>query len=220
MFSPLATTVEGGGPVWPTLVAFGAFMLVAQFSPGPDMLLLMKNALNHSRRAALLTVVGIAVGLTVHCSVILGGLALMLERSPWTHTWIQRLGGLYLCWLAVKLLRSLRRETAGGVALHRVTPLADGAAFSQGLFTNLLNAKAILFLVATLARFHHAGSPPWMAWALGGIVIGQALLFWALFVLALQWTPVRTIFLRHQFGMNALFGALLLVAGLSAAIRE
>ena len=216
---PLAVATESAGAVWPTLVGFGAFMLVAQFSPGPDMLLLMKNALNHSRRSALLTVVGIAVGLTVHCSIILGGLALVLERSPAVHTWIQRLGGLYLCWLAAKLIRGLRRSGGGAMPAGAVTPLPDREAFAQGLLTNLLNAKAILFLVATLARFHHADSPRWLGWALGAIVIGQALVFWALFVLALQWPPVRTVFLRHQVGLNALFGALLAIAGVTAIVR-
>ena len=52
-------------------------MVIGQFSPGPDMLLLTKNALNHTFRAALFTVAGITTGIVVHTLVALTGLGLV-----------------------------------------------------------------------------------------------------------------------------------------------
>jgi threonine/homoserine/homoserine lactone efflux protein len=199
------------------LLTFSLLMWAAQFSPGPDMLLLLKNAVGHSRTAALGTVAGIACGLVVWCALILSGLAVVLRESPQAFTLLRVGGGMYLMWLGIRLLLSLRRAPAGA-AEPADAPAALGfrGGFAQGLTTNLLNAKAALFLIGSLAAFHPPGSPPWLKWALGGIVLVQAAAGWSAFVCLLGWAPVRTWFLRRQRPWNAAFGVLLVVAGAAA----
>lgn len=199
------------------LLTFSLLLWAAQFSPGPDMLLLLKNAVGHSRAAALGTVAGIACGLAVWCVLILSGLAVVLRESPQLFVWLRLAGGLYLIWLGVRLLLSLRQSNSAA-APHGQAPSTLGfrGGFVQGLTTNLLNAKAALFLLGSLAVFHPPGSPPWLKWALGAIVLGQAAAGWSAFVCLLGWAPVRTWFLRRQRPWNAAFGVLLIAAGLAA----
>jgi threonine/homoserine/homoserine lactone efflux protein len=199
------------------LLTFSLLMWAAQFSPGPDMLLLLKNAVGHSRTAALGTVAGIACGLVVWCALILSGLAVVLRESPQLFALLRVGGGLYLMSLGIRLLLSLRRAPASA-ADSADAPAALGfrGGFAQGLTTNLLNAKAALFLIGSLAAFHPPGSPPWLKWALGGIVLVQAAAGWSAFVCLLGWAPVRTWFLRRQRPWNAVFGVLLVVAGAAA----
>lgn len=206
-------------PVSVELLTFSLLMWAAQFSPGPDMLLLMKNAVGHSRAAALGTVAGIACGLVVWCALILSGLAVVLRESPTLFSLLRVAGGVYLLWLGGRLLLSLRRTPAAdGSAAVPAAPAALGfrGGFAQGLTTNLLNAKAALFLIGSLAAFHPPGSPPWLKWALGAIVLAQAATGWSAFVCLLGWAPVRTWFLRRQRPWNAVFGVLLVVAGAAA----
>jgi threonine/homoserine/homoserine lactone efflux protein len=201
------------------LLTFSLLMWAAQFSPGPDMLLLLKNAVGHSRAAALGTVAGIACGLMVWCALILSGLAVVLRESPTLFSLLRIGGGAYLIWLGSQLLLSLRQAPATDRPDPRPAPTAAlgfRGGFAQGLTTNLLNAKAVLFLIGSLAVFHPPGSPPWLKWALGGIVLGQAAAGWSIFVCLLGWTPVRTWFLRRQRPWNAVFGGLLVVAGTAA----
>jgi len=200
------------------LLAFSALMWAAQFSPGPDMLLLVKNAVTQSRAAALGTVVGIVCGLAFWSALILSGLAVVLRESPQLFTLLRILGGSYLLYLGIRLLLSLRhRPETGAAATGSAAALGFRGGFGQGLTTNLLNAKAVLFLLGSLAAFHPPGSPPWLKWALGAIVLGQAATGWGGFVCLLGWPPVRTWFLRWQRPWNAVFGILLLAAGLAAA---
>jgi threonine/homoserine/homoserine lactone efflux protein len=132
-------------------VWFSLVMLLGQFSPGPDMLLLMKNALSLPLRTAWCTVLGIAVGLMVHTGVALGGLSVLLVRSPVAGRVLGLCGGLYLGWLAWKLLRSaVSGGTTGGIE-GRAEVLTPRGAFVQGLVTNLLNPKAVIFLASVLA---------------------------------------------------------------------
>lgn len=185
------------------------------------MLLLLKNAVGHSRAAALGTVAGIACGLAIWCALILSGLAVVLRESPQLFTALRLAGGLYLAWLGTRLLLSLRQAHAGtGPGQETPSALGFGGGFSQGLTTNLLNAKAALFLLGSLAAFHPPGSPPWLKWALGAIVLVQAAAGWSAFVCLLGWEPVKTWFLRYQRPWNAAFGVLLIAAGVAAVATQ
>jgi threonine/homoserine/homoserine lactone efflux protein len=182
------------------------------------MLLLLKNAVGSSRSAALGTVAGIAIGLVVWCALILSGLAVVLRKSPELFFALRLAGGMYLVWLGVRLLGSLREKpmTDQLEAAALSTGLSFRGGMIQGLTTNLLNAKAAMFLIGSLAAFHPPGSPWWLKWALGGIVLGQAVAGWGGFVCLLGWAPVRTWFLRYQRPWNAVFGVLLVAAGAAA----
>ena len=203
-------------------------MLLGQFSPGPDMLLLLRNSLAHPRRAGIFTVLGIAAGLCVHCTLALTGLGVAIRNSATAHALLLTLGGLWLGWLGVKLLLSLRvgagAEAAAAAAEATAdgrrtrAPLGDRAAFLQGLLTNLMNAKAVIFLASVLVSW--MGPEPTLARKTGFflIITGQALLFWSLFVMVLQHPRVERMYHRIERRLNAAFGvALLLLAARALA---
>ncbi len=196
-----------------SLWSFALFMALGQFSPGPDMLLIMKNSLNHSRRAALFTVLGIGCGVVLHVGVALAGLAVLVTRWPG----VRMAGGAYLLYLGLRLLWSVRRA-GGGVAVMETgtaARLGDGAAFAQGFFTNLTNLKVVAIFSSLIAAWLPAGSPPWRGPVLGGIIIGQAFGLWTLFVCLLHWEPLRVRLLAWDRGLNAIFGLLLAGVGVS-----
>lgn len=190
-------------------------MLGAQFSPGPDMLLLIRNALSLPLRAALLTVAGIAAGLCVHSFCVIAGLAAVMRQKPEVERTVSVLGGLYLGWLGVKLLRSVFQQSIPA------DPEPDDAgsaredsphsAFMQGLLTNLLNPKAAVFILGFVATNLGPSPGPGRQAAFFGIIVGQALVFWSLFVLLLQRPGVVRIYQRSERGLNLVFGVLLLL---------
>lgn len=203
-------------------LSFALFMLLAQFSPGPDMLLLLKNAMNHPLRAGLWTVTGIVAGLTVHTTLALTGVSLLLKTTPAAANAVSIAGGLYLGWLAFGLLRSVFRTTAasGEAALTAIeAPLPDRAAFLQGLITNLLNPKAALFLISVLAAWTAPDNSTANKLALTGIILGQALVFWSLFVWLLKRPAVRRRYLRSERVLNCFFGLSLAVLAVAALLR-
>lgn len=196
-------------------------MLLGQFSPGPDMLLLLRNSLAHPRRAGIFTVFGIAAGLCVHTTLALAGLAVVIEKSPKLYAALLTAGGLWLAWLAGKLLFSLRQsapapETTFVSATGGRRPLGDKAAFLQGLLTNLTNPKAVIFLASVLVSW--IGPEPSFARKAGFflIIVGQALVFWSLFVHVLQHPRAERLYLRAERPINAAFGLGLMAIALRA----
>jgi hypothetical protein len=95
-------------------------------------------------------VAAVALGDSTALLLSLLGLGALLAASAFWFTVVKTLGGLYLLFLAVKLLRA-------GVAARLDTPQA-GAASRWRLFANTylvtaLNPKGIIFFVAFLPQF-------------------------------------------------------------------
>lgn len=198
--------------------AFSLLMLIAQFSPGPDMLLLIRNSLAHPLRAGLWTVIGITAGLSIHLIAVLTGLALAVKESRVLFPLLLLLGGLWLTWMGLQLIRT-HPEPPDARATHQRLALSDRAAFLQGFLTNLTNAKAILFL-ATVVLSWLGAAPTWERKTVAAtIILGQALVFWSLFVVALQLPFVRRSWHKTARPLHLLFGIGLALLGLNA-IRE
>lgn len=205
---------------WLSYGQFGLTMLAAQFSPGPDMLLLLKNAVNHPLRAGILTVLGIAAGLLVHTTVACLGLAAVFKSNPLAFRLFTWTGAAYLIYVALRILLSLRQQSQPGTITETAGehPISDGEAFRQGLLTNLTNAKAFLFLASFLAASLSVDSSSTRKWVLGAIIIGQALVFWSLFVWLLRRRVIRAAYLRAERPLNLAFALLLILIAIRVAV--
>ena len=121
--------------------------LLAVASPGPDLVLVIRNALGKSRLDGYFTAAGFALGVLVHLSVGLMGLGLLLTQIPWLLQLLKVLGALYLTYIGYKSWSS------GSFKLHtQDTKLASEpwVSLREGFITNLLNVKAMLFFFSLL----------------------------------------------------------------------
>ncbi len=90
-----------------TTFAIAALLLIMM--PGPDQVLVTRNALSGGRRGGLLTMVGGALGLGVHATAAAVGLSALLLASSTAFTALKVVGVAYLLWLGVQTWRSARR---------------------------------------------------------------------------------------------------------------
>ena len=80
----------------------------------------------------------------------------------------------------------------------------------------MTNAKAVLFLATVVLSWLGPNPGLGRQAAAAGIILGQALLFWSLFVLALQHPGVRRRWHRSARPLHVVFGVGLCLLGLSA----
>ncbi|NNC89757.1 MAG: LysE family translocator [Akkermansiaceae bacterium] len=192
--------------MWPELMAFAGVMALGQFSPGPDMLLLTRTSLAQGRAAGWWTTVGITTGLCLHAAVAIFGMAFLMARGGWFAAGLRWAAAGYLAWLAIGLLRSAfagKVVTAEGRGALAGNP---AACYRRGLLCNLLNPKAALFFAGIVAPFLSGERPGWWPAALWGIIVGQGLVLWGLYVLLLQFPPFQRGYQRAQRGIDAAFG--------------
>ena len=144
------------------MLTFAIAALVLVMMPGPDQVLITRNALAGGLWGGLMTLVGGALGLTVHASAAALGLSALLLASSTAFTVLKIVGVAYLLWLGVQTLRAARQS--------RPEPADDGAAVApqrrwaylrQGFLSNALNPKVALFFVTFLPQFlpTDSGSP-------------------------------------------------------------
>lgn len=184
------------------LLAFAIVMVIGQFSPGPDMLLLTRTSLAEGLRAGWLMVLGIITGLTVHATLAIGGIAVILSRGGWLAVSLQWIAAAYLIWLAYGLLQKPVEGEA--VVVPKRSP------YLRGLFCNLLNPKALVFFASVVAPFLDGPRPEWWTIALWLIVVGQGLFFWCLWVWLLQIPKVRLAYQKSGRLLDVIFAILLM----------
>jgi len=195
------------------LLAFAGVMALGQFSPGPDMVLLTRTALKNGAKAGIEMALGIACGLTVHACVAVAGLALAFDRLPLLRKVTCWLAAGYLLWLAWRILREVFGGSDPGNAGAPAGKINGRGPFLRGLFCNLLNPKAAIFLAAVSAPFLRGERPGWWPFLIAGIVVVQGGVLWSLWAWLLQWKPLRLRYERAAKWIDGAFGIAL--AGLA-----
>jgi len=171
-----------GVPAWAMGIQWWGFLgvvVAAYLVPGPDFAVILRSA-TRSRRAGAASAAGAQLGLCVHALLAVAGLSVVLARHPEALTAIRVVGGAYLLYLGGRLVLPTFHRSAGADG-RPVAEVSTRSAFSQGLFTNLFNPKAVLFFAAVLPQFVVAGAAP--VWAqvgvLGIVDVLLGLLVWA-----------------------------------------
>lgn len=195
-------------------------MLAGQFTPGPDFILVLKIALNDGKKAGAFASLGISIGLLIHCSIAMTGLAVLLDTSTELGKAIKLLGSAYLIYLALNLLRIDRQKflNTRNVTENSKSNGTASVAFFQGFLTNILNPKVIIFISAILSGFISSNSTFNEKLIYGVIIVLQGGVFWFLFSCLLQGKAIKALFLNHQRFFNRLFALLLILVAIAANI--
>lgn len=195
-------------------------MLAGQFTPGPDFILVLKIALNDGKKAGAFASLGISIGLLIHCSIAMTGLAVLLDTSTELGKAIKLLGSAYLIYLALNLLLIDRQKflNTRNVTENSKSNGTASVAFFQGFLTNILNPKVIIFISAILSGFISSNSTFNEKLIYGVIIVLQGGVFWFLFSCLLQGKAIKALFLNHQRFFNRLFALLLILVAIAANI--
>lgn len=141
-------------------------------APGPDVLVVLRHASLGSRRAGVLTALGVMTGNLVWITLSLTGVTVLISRADAAQDVVRVAGALFLGWLGVGGIRAGLAARGPAPAGAGPTGGADGGAgtgraptparaYVLGLVTNLSNAKAIVFFVALFVNVVPAGASRW-----------------------------------------------------------
>ncbi len=189
--------------------------LIALMSPGPDFFYVSQTAVSHSRREALAGVVGIALGVAVWAAFALLGLQLLLHGLAWLERVIAVCGGVYLCWMGLKMLRGALTSPAGDTTM-RVVSLVNGPwhALRNGLFTNLANPKAVVYFGSIFSAFVGDRLGAGARWGLWVMVVAETLLWFSLVASVFALPAMRRGYLRLSRWIDGCAGAVFMLFGL------
>lgn len=138
------------------LLTVASITVLAVLSPGPNFVVITKNALIHSRQAGVYTALGVVAGNAIYVTAGVLGFTALVAQSEQLLTIIRLIGAAYLVYLGATLFLSTSK-LAGAATQSRsvIDPQTSSprfpkrSAFRSGLFTMLTNPTAALFYLAT-----------------------------------------------------------------------
>lgn len=185
---------------------------LAVMSPGSDLAIVTRQTLAHGRAAGVRTALGIACGITFHVAYGMFGLGWAIEAFPPLLTVLKLIGGSLLLWIG---WGAIRAQPADPDAPPPMAEPGKAAArdFSIGLFTNLLNVKAMLFFVALCSAVITGSTPTALKLGLGAWMIITTGLWFSFVAWTLGHPRIRTRLLRSAHWIDRAMGAILIALG-------
>jgi RhtB (resistance to homoserine/threonine) family protein len=196
-----------------------AVMSVGLISPGPDFIMTVRNSVIYSRRTGVTTAIGLGLGVAVHVTYCLGGLALIISKSIMIFSTLKIIGALYLFYIGINALRS-KGFSETKTELDNTPILNNWTALRNGFITNLFNPKATMFFLALFTQILNpdASLPQKMVYGLTCILMTT---MWFSIVATLLTTPrIKAKFLRASKWIDRVCGVLLIGLGIRLAVTK
>lgn len=199
------------------LLAVVTITIFAVISPGPDFAMVSRNALSLSRRAGILTALGIGAGVLVHVSYTLLGIGVLIQETPALFDSLKLVGAAYLIWLGAKMLLS---HKAKGPISGSETALSDLGALRIGFLTNALNPKTTIFIVSLFMQVVNGDTPLTTRIAYGLFISLSHVVWFSAVSLFFGAPPLqqRIFGLRHW--LDRIFGVVLVGFGIVLAVTD
>ena len=198
------------------LIITGITVLVL-ISPGPDMVIVVKNTFAAGRTGGLLTSAGILAGNLVHISYCVIGIGWLISQSIVAFSVLRYAGAAYLVYLGVTTLLT---DPAELEPTGNEKPRSGRGWFVQGFINNVLNPKGTLFYLGVFTMVITPDTTATATILLIALMMSICAVFWLIFVATLDHPSVRQFIARSQRTVNRMFGVLLVTIGLRVAVLD
>jgi threonine/homoserine/homoserine lactone efflux protein len=202
---------------------FLAAGLLLNVTPGPDMALIIARSAQHGTRAGIAAALGVGAGAFVHILAAAIGIAALIVASAYAFTVLKWIGGIYLVYVGLELLRrSFQVVVATDAGMQATPPISMCQIFLQGALTNILNPKVAIFFLAFLPQFVDPEAPCKVAaFVILGLIFNATGTFWNVGVAWFAGTLARSERLRPtRIWLERAIGAVFVGLGLKLALAE
>ena len=198
--------------------AFIVASAVLLIIPGPTVLTVISYSLSHGRRANVPLVAAVALGDSTALAFSLLGLGALLAASAFWFTLVKSVGGLYLLYLGIRLMRA---GVSASEESESTLPDSRRRLFVDTYMVTALNPKSIIFFVAFLPQFVNPHGPlTRQLWLLAGTFVAMAAInatVYTVFAASARKALTAGYALR---GLHLAGGSLLSAAGLWALLAR
>ncbi|MGE8068432.1 LysE family translocator [Pseudomonas sp. NPDC089569] len=194
-------------------LALATIHFLAVVAPGPDFAVTIRQSVRFGRWVGICTALGIGAGISVHVLYTLLGVGALMHALPWLLTVAKVVGGAYILYLGLGLIRSQPKTMLEG---DKTTdePIAEQTrlkAFTTGFLTNATNPKATLFFLAIFTTLISTTTPLKIQ-ALYGVWMCSVNALWFVIVALFFSSPrVRLLFLRLGHWFERSMGVILIL---------
>ena len=205
------------------LLAFLGVAVLVIVTPGPDTAVTIRATLLGGRRAGVMSASGVVTGQACWTLAASAGITALLVASEPAFLALKFAGAAYLVYLGLQALVAAIRGREGSVEADAAgRRLPAGAAYRQGLISDLGNPKMAAFFTSLLPQFGTTDAGPsfWLMLGLGLLFCLLTWLWLVLYATAIQRLghALRGSALRR--GIEAVTGTVLVALGLRLATEQ
>ena len=135
---------------WEAIVAASTVFFLGAISPGPSLLMVIRNTIVGGRRRGVLCAVGHGIGFGLYAGIAIFGLIVLLEEAPGIFLVLQWIGIGLLAWYGWLMWN--HNAEGESQTIH-----GEAKGFFEGFSIAFFNPKIALFLVAVLAQVLESG---------------------------------------------------------------
>lgn len=206
---------------WSTYGSYLVFVAIIALAPGPDTMVVLKNALAGGARGGLVACSGITVANALQAAAVGLGLGAVIVRSQPVFEVLRWAGVVYLCYLGVQALRGAWRGDYRDLGSGDGRRAGSFRRWREGFLSNITNPKVLAFYLSVLPQFLEPGRAATgdaLLLAFTVVVIGAA---WQLLLLLLVhrvrgWLSQR----RVRRVLDTVTGTALLGFGIGLAVES
>jgi RhtB (resistance to homoserine/threonine) family protein len=194
-------------------LALAIIHFLAVVAPGPDFAVTIRQSVRFGRLVGICTALGIGAGISVHVLYTLLGVGALMNTTPWLLTVAKVVGGVYILYLGVSLVRSKPKTVLEGDK-GADQPMAEQTllkAFTTGFLTNATNPKATLFFLAIFTSLISATTPLEVQALYGVWMCFVNALWFVIVALFFSSARVRLLFLRMGHWFERTMGVVLIL---------
>jgi RhtB (resistance to homoserine/threonine) family protein len=204
----------------PIILTVALIHLLAVMSPGPDFIMTIRNSLAYSRRSGFYSSIGLGLGILVHVTYCLAGIALIISRSVLIFSVIKYIGAAYLLYIGIKSLRAKPAARINATEEYSAVDLTKGQALRMGFITNATNPKATLFFLSLFTIVIQPGTPLFVKLIMGGEMVIATMAWFSLVTIIASHRLVRSRIGKIQHYLERFMGGILILFGLKVATEH
>ena len=171
-------------------------------SPGPSLAVVLRNTMIGGRSRGLACAVGHGIGFGFYAVSVVFGLVAIMENNPNLFTIMQILGGLFLLYLGIEIIRSEEKE------IEHSEGKREG--FVEGFFIAFLNPKIAVFMLAVLSSVLDPSMSSDTKWIIAGMGMTIDTVWYVLVALILSNSSMLTKIENNQRLLNQITGVLMI----------
>ncbi|MGB1525778.1 MAG: LysE family translocator [Candidatus Poseidoniaceae archaeon] len=169
---------------WEAILAASTVFFLGAISPGPSLLMVIRNTIVGGRRRGVMCAVGHGIGFGLYAGVAIFGLIVLLEEAPGVFLGLQWIGIALLVWYGW-LMWAHDDEEAPEEMVEK-----EARGFLEGFSIAFFNPKIALFLVAVLAQVLESGMSLETKLVIGFIGMAIDMAWYVLVAVFLTGTPL------------------------------
>jgi homoserine/homoserine lactone efflux protein len=201
--------------MWQTWSLYALAAMGLSLTPGPNGLLALTHGALHGTKKTLATIAGGSLGFGLIIGLSMFGIGALLATWAGLLVIMKWLGGAYLVWLGIQLIRSepidISRSKNAGNGRFRTL-------FRQGFVSAVSNPKGILFFVAFLPQFVNPRESLFTQFLLMAITF-MLIEFVYEFTVASLADRIKPLLVRAGRNFNRVFGGVFIAIGVLLPLR-